>query len=56
VVVNRLKAAALVDEEVDAVGTPELVGWMKANAGIVVATSELARGRLDDPKSVPWLA
>jgi hypothetical protein len=55
VVVNRLKAAARVDEEVDAVGTPELVGWMKANAGIVVATSELLADALTIQNQFPGL-
>lgn len=38
---GRAKAPALVREEIDAVGTPELTDWAKANAGLFVATKDL---------------
>ena len=38
---GRAMAPALVHEEIDAVGTAELIGWAKANAGLFVSTKDL---------------
>lgn len=52
---GRIRAAALVREELDAVGTPELVGWAKANAGIFVPTPVLLTGALAIQNQFPGL-
>lgn len=52
---GRLQAAALVHEEIDAVGTPELVGWAKTNAGIFVPSKDLLAGALTIQDQFPGL-
>lgn len=52
---GQLQAAALVREELDAVGTPELVGWAKSNAGIFVPTKDLLAGALAIQNQFPGL-
>lgn len=52
---GRLQAAALVREEIDAVGTPELVGWAKANRGIFVPTKDLLADALTIQNQFPGL-
>ncbi len=43
---GRLIAPALVHEEVDAVGTPELVAWAKAHKGIFVPNADVLKKAL----------
>jgi hypothetical protein len=52
---GRLRAAALVREELDAVGTPELTGWARANAGIFVPTPDLLADALVIQNQFPGL-
>lgn len=52
---DRLQAAALVHEEIDAVGTPELVGWAKTNSSIFVPTKDLLAGALTIQDQFPGL-
>ena len=52
---GQLQAAALVREELEAVGTPELVGWAKSNAGIFVPTKDLLAGALAIQNQFPGL-
>lgn len=52
---GRVQAAALVRDEIDAVGTPELVGWAKTNGGIFVPTQELLAGALTIQNQFPGL-
>ena len=55
VATGRLRAAALVREEIDAVGTPELVGWAKANASVFVPTQDLLADALAIQNQFPGL-
>jgi len=48
-------APALVREEIDAVGTEELIGWAKANAGIFVPTKDLLAEALEIQRRFPGL-
>ncbi len=52
---GRLRAAALVREELDAVGTPELRSWAHANAGIFTPTPDLLAGALAIQNQFPGL-
>lgn len=52
---GRIQAAALVREEIDAVGTPELVSWAKTNAGIFVRTQDLLADALVIQNQFPGL-
>ena len=52
---GRLQAAAVVHEEIDAVGTPELAGWAKTNAGIFVPTQALLAAALSIQHQFPGL-
>ena len=52
---DRLQAAALVHEEIDAVGTPELVGWAKTNSSIFVPTKDLLADALTIQDQFPGL-
>lgn len=52
---GRVQAAALVHDEIDAVGTPELVGWAKTNVGIFVPTKDLLAGALSIQDQFPGL-
>lgn len=52
---GRLQAAALVREEIGAVGTPELAEWAKTHSGIFVPTKELLAGALIIQNQFPGL-
>lgn len=52
---GRAKAPALVHEEINAVGTAELIGWAKANAGLFVPTKDLLTEALDIQARFPGL-
>lgn len=55
VMTGRMQVAALVHEEIAAVGTPELIGWAKANSGIFVATRDLLAAALAIQDQFPGL-
>ena len=55
VAVGRIRAAALVREEIDAVGTPELMGWAKSNADVFVPTQDLLADALAIQNQFPGL-
>lgn len=52
---GRIRAPALVREELDSVGTPELTGWAKVNAGIFVPTEDLLVDALAIQNQFPGL-
>jgi len=52
---GRLIAPALVHEEVDAVGTPELVAWAKAHKGIFVPNADVLKEALAIQHRFPGL-
>jgi hypothetical protein len=52
---GRLQAPSLVRDEIDAVGTPDLAAWAKANAGIFVPTAELLADALAIQGQFPGL-
>ncbi len=52
---QRLQAAGLVHEELQAVGTPELTTWAKANAAIFVPTKDVLADALAIQNRFPGL-
>jgi hypothetical protein len=52
---ERLLAAALVRDELKAVGTPELTGWARANESVFVPTQELLSEALAIQNQFPGL-
>ena len=52
---QRLQAAGLVHEELQAVGTPELIGWAKSNAMIFIPTKDVLADALAIQDRFPGL-
>ena len=52
---GRLQAPTLVRDEINAIGTPDLAAWAKANAGIFVATAEVLADALAIQGQFPGL-
>lgn len=55
VATGRIRAAALVRDEIEAVGPPDLVGWAKTNGGIFVPTRDLLADALAIQNQFPGL-
>jgi hypothetical protein len=52
---GRLRAPTVVRDEIDAVGTPDLAAWARANAGIFAPTADVIAAALTIQNQFPGL-